>query len=369
MVITQHPSELHTIFNPCIIKVTKGAEAKAKIFIALGIYDQIPESYITVEREYFNNETYFDIKRILRNGISSGITEVGNCWIDKQFFVEYTVFDGNNATKIYSATATIGVAQLQKTSVMTSKRGYFLTNFERIKKYDSFPIDVVALAFSTGETYIRFDGSNEDNIDGNADDNFAQVNATVFVIPIRSVHYSIEIGNQNYDCFLRDNQGRVIEDNLGNDISWTDVESDYKQFILPIDNLPTPENPFYIRWINREGGWDYWMFGYRQFFNSSITNIKTFNPVVIDQQTASGFTEILSLDGIEKVKVGAQGLNQNDYDCISKLIYSPKIEWLNLETQDWQRITIDKGETEKDTRNILGELEFTFILPTPQLQF
>lgn len=360
MIITQHPSELHTIFNPCIIKATKGAETKAKIFVAFGIYTVLPVDYITVEREYFNNEAVFDIQKILRAAIGSGITAIGGspCWIDKQFFVEYTVFDNLNAL-VYSATAINAVSQIQESSSLTDQRGHFMTKFDKLKRYSGYPLEITAFSFRTGQTYIRFDG-----------DDFTDVAANVFIIPIEDTHYSVEIGNQNYDCFLRDNQGRVIEDNLGNGITWTDTDSDYKQFIMPIDNPRRPENPFYIRWENREGGFDYWMFGYRQFFTGSISNQQTFKPVVIDQQTANTFTEIVSLEGNEKVKVGAQGLTSNEYDCISKLKYSPMIEWFNESTQSWQRIFVDgDGKSENDTHDILSEIEFTFLLPTPQLQF
>jgi len=359
MTITQHPEELHTLFNPCIIKATKGIEAKAKIFIAFGIHTVLPATYVTVEREYFNDEVYFDIRRILRNGIGYGITPIVDspCWIDKQHFVEYTVFDNLNAL-VYSATAINAVAQVQESSNLTDQRGHFMTRFDKINRYAGYPLEIVAFSFRTGSTYIRFDG-----------DAFAQVSANVFILPITAFHYSVEIGNQNYDAFLRDNQGRVIEDNFGNGITWTDVDSDYKQFILPIDNPDIPDNPFYVRWKNRQGGFDYWMFSHRQFFNLSVSNQETFDPVITDQQTASGFTELLSIEGSEKVKVGAQGLTANECDCISKLIYSPKIEWFNEVTQSWQNIRIDKGENEIDTHNALNELEFTFILPTPQLQF
>lgn len=360
MVITQHPTDLHTAFNPCIIKATQGVETKAKIFVSFGIHTVLPATYVTVEREYFNNVAVFDIQRVLRTGIGSGTTAIAGspCWIDKQFFVEYTVFDNMN-TKSYSATAINAVAQLGESSSMTDQRGHFMTKFDQLKRYAGYPLEIIAFAFRTGQTYIRFNG-----------DAFAQVTANVFTIPVTLTKYSVEIGNQNYDTYIRDNQGRVISDNLGNGITWTTPDSDYKQFILPIDNPVIPENPFYIRWKNRQGGLDYWMFGYRQFFTNSISNQQTFKPVVIDQQTADTFTEVISFNGAEKAKVGAQGLTANEYDCISKLIYSPRIEWWNEEVQSWQRIFIsDEGASENDTHNILSEIEFNFLLPTPQLQF
>jgi len=358
MIITQHPGELHTGFNPCIIKATKGDELKAKIFVAFGIYTVIPVDYVTVEREYINNEAIFDIQKILRNLIGSGITQIAGspCWIDKKFFVEYTVFDNLNAL-VYSASAINAVAQLQESSTLTDRRGHFMTRFDKLKRYSGYPLEIVAFSFRTGDTYIRFDG-----------EDFTQINANVFVFPISDQHDSVEIGNQNYDLYIRDNQGRIMSDNFFDPFTIV-VDDDYRQFMIPIENPIKPENPFYIRWINRQGGYDYCMFGYRQYYTNSVTNQKNINLVVIDQETAKGLNESIMLEGIEKVKVGAQGLTANEYDCISKLIYSPRIEWFNETTQNWQTLTIDKGENENDTRNILKEIEFTFNLPTPQLQF
>lgn len=476
MIIDKHPTELHTAFNPCVIKATKGVEDKAKIFVASGIHAALPATYVTVEHEYFNfgngNEAHFDIKKILRKWIGAGSTNLianpfvnqssnvygfahryvqveagktytlsvngnaanalngkslrvfiykadwtweraleiteefnttksvtftsdetteliissyyfeyteprtgsvtvnwykfekrsANWWIDTQFFVEYTVFDNLNAL-VYSATAVNAVAQLQESSSLTDKRGHFMTKFDKLKRYTDYPLEIVAVSFRNGDTFIRFDGYEF------AQDDFAQVNANVFVLPITAEHYSIEIGNQNYDCYLRDNQGRVISDNYGNGITWTDVDSDYKQFILPIDNPCTPENPFYVKWKNQQGGFDYWMFGYRQFKTRSVSNIQTFNPVVTDTEFLSGITQTISAEGIESVKVGATSLTANEYECISRLIYSPDIQWWNEASQNWVSLIIDKGENEDDTNETLKELVFTFLLPTPQLQF
>jgi len=358
MIIIQHPGELHTIFNPCIVKCTKGVEDKAVIFIAIGLVTVLPATFITCEREYLNNEADFDLKKILRNAIQEGITLIDPLWIDKSFFVEYSVFDNLN-NFIYSSTAINAVVQLQESSNLTDQRGHFMTRFDKLKRYEGYPLEIVAFTFRTGQSFIRFDG-----------DAFAQVSANVFVIPVSSLHNSIEIGNQNFDAYLRDNQGRIISDNLGNGITWTSTDSDYKDFILEIENPIMPATPFYVRWKNRQGGWDYWMFGYRQYFDRSISNQLTFNPYIQDQQSVKGFSNLVTLDGVEKVKVGSSGMIQNDFDCVSLLVYSPEIQRFNEEVQLWQTIFIDgDGKSENDTHDILKDLEFTFLLPTPQLQF
>jgi hypothetical protein len=141
-------------------------------------------------------------------------------------------------------------------------------------------------------------------------------------------------------------------------------------YSLPVDNPVMPENPFYIKWINQQGGWDYWMFGYRQYKDRSVSNQQTFNPYIQDQQAAKGFTSQVWIDGVEKVKVGSEGMSQDDFDCVSKVVYSPTIQWFCEATQLWQTITVDgDGKSENDTHDILKDIELTFSLPTPQLQF
>ena len=359
MNITLYPRELHTIFNPCIIKAKRQGEAKAIIYLAFGNWTAKPVDYITLEREWLNDVAYFDIKNILKGGIKEGITPIVNtpCWIDKQFFVEYTIFNNIDA-KIYNATAVNAVAQVQESSTLTDQRGHFMTKFDRLKYYAGYPLEIVSFAFRTGDTFIRFDGLD-----------FTQVAANVFVIPISEQHNSIEISNQNFDKFLRDNQGRVITDNNYEPIT-VPAGDDYKQFMMPIDAPEMPCSPFYVRWVNQQGGWDYWMFGHRQFINRSISNQITFNPYVQNQQLVKGFETVVGMEGTEKIKVGSESMTENDYECVSKLIYSPTIEWFNEATRLWQSITIDgDGANENDTNATRKDIEITFKLPTPQLQF
>jgi len=156
MVITQHPSELHTAFNPCIIKVTSIEDSTITLQIALGLITDLDNrigDIITVERECFNGYCYFDIQRILRNAMSSGVVAIAGslCWIDKQFFVEYSVFDMDN-TFIFNATAINAVAQVQETSNLTDRRGHFMTRFDKLKRYTGYPLEIVAFSFRTGQT-------------------------------------------------------------------------------------------------------------------------------------------------------------------------------------------------------------------------
>lgn len=338
MIVTQHPPLVHSLFNPCLVKVTKESEPKAEIRVS---NNNAFGDYTILTREYFEDKATFDLKNILRSLMINRITPIDGtpCWIDENLFIEYTVRDADNY-EICQATAILSVAQIQESSNYSDNRGRFLTAFDRIKKYNGYPVELVVLAFREGNTYIRFDG-----------ENFTQVDANVFVLPLPMYErsFSAEIGNYEFASIP--------------------IQEDYKQFIMPIENHIMPENPFYIRWINRQGGYDYWMFSYRQYLTRAISNQQTFNPYVENQETADSFEDLYNLSANESVRVGTEGLSANDYDCVSKLIYSPKIEHYNPETMKWTRIYVEKGDNERDTRSILNQLEFTFKLPIVQLQF
>ena len=338
MIVTQHPPLIHSLFNPCLVKVTQGTETKAEIRVS---NNDDYGNYTILTREYFAGKATFDIKKVLRSLMIDRITPIDTtpCWIDKNLFIEYTVRNADMDV-IYQATAIFSVAQIQESSNYSDKRARFLTAFDRIKKYNGYPVELVVLAFREGNTYIRYGG-----------EDFTQVDANVFVLPLPLSESSFSVTVCNYE------------------FESVPIQEDYKQFIMPIENPIMPENPFYIRWINRQGGYDYWMFSYRQYLTRSISNQQTFNPYVENQETADSFEELYDLSANESVRVGTEGLNANDYDCVSKLIYSPKIEHYNPETMKWSRIFVEKGDNELDTRSILNQLEFTFKLPTVQLQF
>lgn len=137
----------------------------------------------------------------------------------------------------------------------------------------------------------------------------------------------------------------------------------------PIEIMDAPCNPFYARWLNRQGGFDYWMFGVRQFFTRGIESQQTFMPDITDITTATGTEKSYQLTGQEAVRVRAEGLTTNEYESLSKLIYSPQIEWYNEQVGKWITLIVINGGSERDTRATLSEVEFTFKLPTPQVQF
>lgn len=342
MILLQHPSGIHTAFNPCIAKFEQvsPSELKARIYIVEGHQtdDSNIDNYITIEREFLNGYAVFDIRKSLVSLLNYRFDAAPQkvpipdtpFWVDEHLVLNYTVFDDNWDMR-FNATAINAVAQIQESSNLSAMVGKFATKFDKLRKYKSYPLEVVACALDVneGEARIYFNGELA-----------IPFSPSIIVVPIPENKTWVQIALDGYD-----------------------------EHTLSIENPITPENPFYVRWINRQGGYDYWMFSYRQFFNRNIASPQVFIPETTDQQTVSGFESLYSLTAEEFVRVGAQGLLPNEYDCLSKLPYSPKVEWFDEATQKFKTLIIQKGDSERDNRNILSELEFIFKLPTPQLQF
>ncbi|NCA79744.1 MAG: hypothetical protein EOM76_06100, partial [Sphingobacteriia bacterium] len=68
------------------------------------------------------------------------------------------------------------------------------------------------------------------------------------------------------------------------------------------------------------------------------------------------------------MEVSSGTITQNQYEQISKLIYSPRIEWYCEDTDKWLTLIVDKSDNKIGTHAPNGECLFTFELPTPQLQ-
>lgn len=128
-----------------------------------------------------------------------------------------------------------------------------------------------------------------------------------------------------------------------------------------------PNNPFYIRWINRYGGFDYWMFSKRQTFEREIKNIETFEPYISDFFNASGTATVIDKSIESKVTIGAEGLTVNEWRILSFIADSAFVQWYDEENMKWINIIVEKSKLALQTDSSRHGLELTIQLPTPQL--
>ena len=134
----------------------------------------------------------------------------------------------------------------------------------------------------------------------------------------------------------------------------------------PISEGCVPQAPFYVRWINTQGGWNSWMFELRenadQVDDLSTIQRSATNPN--DTQTT------VALSASRKVTVGEGLLSKDEYCTLAALPRSPRIQWYNEELQAWQTIVVAEGFSAAwNSRNGFGNVEFTFALPRILTQF
>lgn len=136
---------------------------------------------------------------------------------------------------------------------------------------------------------------------------------------------------------------------------------------LQVEVLEAPEHPFYVRWINAMAGWDYWMFDCRYVKKRKTGSRKMVERYVTDMAATSGNKQTISLEVNEEVTVGASQISEDEYECISALLYSTFVQWYDESKGKWIDIIPD-GEASFLYGSPRTDIEITFILPDRQLQ-
>lgn len=131
---------------------------------------------------------------------------------------------------------------------------------------------------------------------------------------------------------------------------------------LQLEQACTPENPFYVRWINKDGGYDYYMFrkGALSTETTDRQNIQLFTPHDAENYNQKPYR----LEVIKAIYAGSDSITPEDYEAIQYMTFSNKIEWYNEEIQNWQTLIFESSTIATwDVSTGLGSLEFKFQLP------
>ena len=211
------------------------------------------------------------------------------------------------------------------------------TNLKRIKRYNGYERRVAFLCIPSvygtgyGRVYITIDGVGKGYV------THIQGMYPLFLLDASVASSSIEIVNNS------------ISDSL------------------QVEVLDAPEHPFYVRWINAMAGWDYWMFDCRYVKKRKTGSRKIVERYVTDMAATSGNKQTISLEVNEEVTVGASQISEDEFECISALLYSTFVQWYDESKGKWIDIIPD-GEASFLYGSPRTDIEITFILPDRQLQ-
>ena len=130
-----------------------------------------------------------------------------------------------------------------------------------------------------------------------------------------------------------------------------------------------PCNPFYIRWINRKGGWDTYMFEQHKKYTQEVDRGDQYVLANSRDPYASETRGELAPEFKNIVQAGAEQLDENDFNLLKGIALSPLVQVYNYQIRAWQRALVDDTDLTWDTKAPRNTVSYEFQLIDEQTQW
>lgn len=130
-----------------------------------------------------------------------------------------------------------------------------------------------------------------------------------------------------------------------------------------------PCNPFYIRWINRKGGWDTYMFEQHKKYTQEVDRGDRYVLANARDPYASETRGELAPEFKNMVQAGADQLDENDFNLLKGVALSPLVQVYNYQIGAWQRVLVDDTDMTWDTKAPRDTVSYEFQLIDEQTQW
>lgn len=130
-----------------------------------------------------------------------------------------------------------------------------------------------------------------------------------------------------------------------------------------------PCNPFYIRWINRKGGWDTYMFEQHKKYTQEVDRGDQYVLANARDPYTSETRGELALEVKNIVQAGAEQLDENDFNLLKGIALSPLVQVYNYQIGAWQRVLVDDTDLTWDTKSPRNTVSYEFQLIDEQTQW
>lgn len=130
-----------------------------------------------------------------------------------------------------------------------------------------------------------------------------------------------------------------------------------------------PCNPFYIRWINRKGGWDTYMFEQHKKYTQEVDRGDQYMLANSRDPYASETRGELAPEFKNIVQAGAEQLDENDFNLLKGIALSPLVQVYNYQIGAWQRVLVDDTDLTWDTKAPRNTVSYEFQLIDEQTQW
>jgi hypothetical protein len=130
-----------------------------------------------------------------------------------------------------------------------------------------------------------------------------------------------------------------------------------------------PCNPFYVRWINRKGGWDTYMFEQHKKYTQKVDRGDQYVLANARDPYASETRGGLAPEVKNIVQAGAEQLDENDFNLLEGIALSPLVQVYNYQIRAWQRVLVDDTDLTWDTKAPRNTVSYEFQLIDEQTQW
>lgn len=280
---------------------------------------------ITLKSESFNGAATFQYDAVIRDMFGEGRTlfpSCSHCYKDKALRVLCTI--GSNSYVFVRAVA-------QKGDVDFIEEASILSTMPILRYYPDYELTISFPADGNGDLWtITNNGAVMDSGMAEALKNVSDL--VTFLIE------DAESGNIKYES-------------LG-----------YIPAEMPIKVCEVPAHPFYVRWINHLGGYDYFMFSCRQLKKKSLSSSSYY-----EKYNSYGEYTTISKQGVETIETSTGIIDQETYKAIAGMIYSPDIRYYDAKLDEWIKIQVSQADLEWFSDQPTAEFTMSFLLPNPQI--
>lgn len=130
-----------------------------------------------------------------------------------------------------------------------------------------------------------------------------------------------------------------------------------------------PCNPFYIRWINRKGGWDTYMFEQHKKYTQEVDRGDQYVLANARDPYTSETRGELAPEFKNIVQAGADQLDENDFNLLKGIALSPLVQVYNYTISAWQRVLVNDTDLTWDTKAPRNTVSYEFQLIDEQTQW
>lgn len=143
----------------------------------------------------------------------------------------------------------------------------------------------------------------------------------------------------------------------------------HKAWTIVFVDAEVPCNPFYIRWINRKGGWDTYMFEQHKKYTQEVDRGDQYVLANARDPYTSETRGELAPEFKNIVQAGAEQLDENDFNLLKGIALSPLVQVYNYQTGAWQRVLVDDTDLTWDTKAPRNTVSYEFQLIDEQTQW